>query len=166
MGQKNSFPAFSTALETIDDFANQQLSCLKYHPPDHRLDQMAAEIPLLKRASWSLAPAPGVAVKFPRARNLLLPTTCKTLKYVDIFVEDFLLLGQSPNTRRVHKTLLHVIDDVFQPLTADNLPYRCKTVSLKNLHRRECKWETITLVLSWIVDTVSMTIHLPPHRIE
>ena len=45
-------------------------------------------------------------------------------------------------------------------------PFRREPVSLKNLRKGDCSWDTIKLVLGWIVDTVSMTIHLPPHRIE
>ena len=48
MGWKNTPSAFSTATETAANLANQRLSRPEYHPPDHRLDQMAAEVPFTK----------------------------------------------------------------------------------------------------------------------
>ena len=59
---------------------------------------MEAEVPLPERDSRSLAPEPGVAVRAPRTRDPLLPTTGKPLEYVDIFVDDFVSLGQAYNT--------------------------------------------------------------------
>jgi hypothetical protein len=166
MGWKNSPPAFSTATETIADLANQRLSRPDYQPPDHLLDQMAADVPLPERPSQSLAPTPGIAVDVPNTRDPSLPTTGKPLEYVDIFVDDFISLGQAPNTRRIRKTLLHSIDHVFRPVTDGDSPFRREPVSLKKLRKGDCSWDTIKLVLGWIVDTISMTIHLPPHRIE
>jgi hypothetical protein len=166
MGWKNSPPAFSTATETIADLANQRLRRPDYHPPNHPLDQMAADVPLPVHAAQSLAPAAGVAVEIPTSRDPSLPTTGKPLEYVDVFVDDFVSLGQSPNTRRVRKTLLHSIDHVFRPVTDDDSPFRREPVSLKKLRKGDCSWDTVKLVLGWIVDTVSMTIHLPPHRID
>ena len=61
---------------------------------------------------------------------------------------------------------MHAIDDVFRPLeTADNIFCR-EPISLKKLAKGDCSWSTIKLVLGWIIDTVSMTIHLPPHCLE
>ena len=48
IGWKNSPPTFSTATETVSDLVNQRLSCPEYQPPDHRLNQMAAEVPFTK----------------------------------------------------------------------------------------------------------------------
>ena len=166
MGWKNSPPAFSTATETIADLANQRLRRPDYHPSNHPLDQMAADVPLPVRTAQSLTPASEVAVEITTSRDPSLPTTGKPLEYVDIFVDDFVSLGQSPKTRRVRKTLLHSIDHVFRPVTDDDSPFRREPVSLKKLRKGECSWDTIKLVLGWLVDTVSMTIHLPPHRID
>ena len=121
---------------------------------------MAADVPLPVHTAQSLAPTSGVAVNPP------LPTTGKPLEFVDIFVDDFVSLGQSPNTRRVRKTLLHSIDHVFHPVADDDSPFCRKPVSLKKLHKGNCSRDTIKRVLGWIVNTVSMTIHLPPHHID
>ena len=166
MGWKNSPPAFSTATETIANLANQRLSRPDYHPPDHPLDQLAAEVSLPPSLSRSLTSAADVAVAVPNTRDPSLPISGKPLEYVNIFVDDFVSLGQEPNIRRVRKTLLHSIDHVFRPLTVDDSPFRREPVSLKKLRKGDCSWDTIKLVLGWIIDTVSMTIHLPPHRVE
>ena len=31
---------------------------------------------------------------------------------------------------------------------------------------KETSWDTVKTVLGWVVDTVNLTIHPPPHRIE
>ena len=64
MGWKNSPPAFSTATEMIADLANQRLRHQDYHPPNHPLNQMAADVPLPVHTQ-SLAPTSGVAVEIP-----------------------------------------------------------------------------------------------------
>ncbi len=127
---------------------------------------MAAEVQVPERATHPSVPAPRVAVEVPTARYPLLPTTGKPLEYVNKFLNDFVLLGQAPNTCRVRKTLLHAIDQVFRPLMEENSHFRREPVSLKKLRKGDCSWDTIKLVLGWIVDTASMTIHLPPHRVE
>ena len=89
------------------------------------------------------------------------------MSYVDVFVDDFIGLSQeSSNSRRVRKILLHAIDDVLRPLEPTDHPSRREPVSLKKLRQGDCSWGTIKLVLGWVIDTVAMTIQLPPHRID
>jgi hypothetical protein len=91
---------------------------------------------------------------------------------VDIFVDDFISAAQRPFLRRVRKTLLHAIDDVFRPLSATDAEHRREPVSMKKLLllQGDCTWSTVTvklfLVLGWIIDTLNMTIQLPQHRID
>ena len=99
-------------------------------------------------------------------RDLSLPTQSKRLAYIDVFVDDFLGLSQGrKNGRRVRRILLHAVDDVIRPLEADD-GARKEPVSLKKLRQGDCSWSTVKTMLGWIIDTVNMTIHLPPHRIE
>ena len=94
-----------------------------------------------------------------------LPTQQRPLAYVDIFVDDFLALSQGRTTRRrVRQTLLHAIDDVFRPLDGRDLPSRKMPVSLKKLRQGDCSWAPIKTMLGWIINTVNMTVHLPPKR--
>jgi hypothetical protein len=89
------------------------------------------------------------------------------LAYVDVFVDDFIALAQEyPNSRRVRQILLHAIDDVFRPLDSMDGPFRLQPTSLKKLEQGDCSWSTIKVILGWIIDTVTMTIKLPPHRIQ
>ena len=86
---------------------------------------------------------------------------------MDVFVDDFLALAQKQrNSRRVHNILLHAIDDVFRPLDSMDGPFRRQPTLLKKLEKGDFLWSTIKVILGWIIDTVTMTIQLPPHRIE
>jgi hypothetical protein len=127
---------------------------------------MAVDVPVPERPIQSLTPARDMAVDVPNTRNPTLPTTGKPFEYVNIFVDDFVLLGQAPNTWRIHKTLLHSIDHAFRTVTDGDPPLCREPVSLKSLRKGDCSWDTIKLVLGWIINTISMTIHLPPHCIE
>ncbi len=74
---------------------------------------MAANVLLPIHLAQALAPAPGEAVDIPISRDPFLPTTGKPLKYADIFVNNFVSLGQFPNTRRRREMLLYSIAHVF-----------------------------------------------------
>ena len=103
----------------------------------------------------------------PAARDPSLPSPTRPLSYIDVFVDDFVALAQEvPNSRRVRRILLHAIDDVFRPLSDTDVPSRREPVSLKKLRQGDCSWGTIKLVLGWVIDSVNLTIHLPPHRVE
>ena len=45
---------------------------------------------------------------------------------------------------------------------SDNVHWK-EPVSLKKLCQGDCSWSTIKTMLGWIIDTVNLTIHLPPH---
>ena len=167
MGWKNSPPAFSTATETSADLANQRLALHQSGPP-HHLDDLAHSI---KSPSEPLPPSiPSMipaAVPVPTHRDPALPAQDQPLSYVDVFVDDFVGLCQGKqNQRRVRRTLLQAIDQVFRPLSPVDPSTRREPVSIKKLRKGDCSWGTIKLVLGWIIDTSTMTIHLPQHRQE
>ena len=178
MGWVNSPPVFLTGTETVANVANQRLRTAAYRPPPHHLDDMADAVtpPLAPTADAGFQLRAGTgpaqpaavtaAVSVPLTRDPSLPSTGTPVQYVDIFVDDFISLAQEPNLRRVRKTLLHTIDDVFRPLSAEDSRFRREPVSLKKLRKGDCSWGTVKTVLGWVVDTVNLTIHLPPHRIE
>ena len=170
MGWKNSPPAFSTATETIADLANRRLRDSSYSPPRHALDDLAARSdagsserlpPAVRLPGASVArpierspPAaklPGTSVAVQSKRDPSLPTTGPPVQYVDIFVDDFVGLGQQPTSRGVRKTLLHAIDHVFHPLGPNDSPFRREPVSIKKLRQGDGSWGTIKLVLGWII---------------
>ncbi len=61
---------------------------------------------------------------------------------------------------------MHAIDSVLRPLDEYDDAARREPVSMKKLLKGDCSWGTIKNVLGWVIDTVSMTIHLPKHRAE
>ena len=182
MGWRNSPPIFSTATETIADLTNQRLldeTPAQPHPLDEQAEQVIPESPLLTAISEgssssykdalvnSIAIAWPSAVSIPPARDPSLPSKSRPLSYVDVFVDDFLGLAQEySNSRRVRRILMHAIDDVFRPLDSEDGPFRRQPISLKKLEKGDCSWSTIKVILGWIIDTVNMTIQLPPHRVE
>ena len=91
----------------------------------------------------------------------------KLLAYVDVFVDDFLGLAQGPRHRRRHvrRTLFHALDKVFRPLDRQDASHRKEVLSLKKLDAGDCSCSTCQTMLGWIVDSVNMTIALPPHRV-
>ena len=167
MGWCESPPAFSAITETVADIANDRLDDAGYTPSSHKFDEMAAEVvlPTVPHEKCS-SESHTLSVNLPPERDPSLPTVSEPLQYVDVFVDDFCSFAQKPFLRRVRRTLLHAIDDVFRPLDGDDSPLRREPVSLKKLRQGDCTWSTVKLVLGWIIDTVAMTIHLPPHRVE
>ena len=87
------------------------------------------------------------------------------MEYVNIFVDDFTSLAQDPCLRRVRRSLLYVIDNVFRPVSPRDSPFRREPVSLKKLRKGDCSWDTNMEVLKWFIDTIDMTIRLPPRRV-
>ena len=182
MGWSNSPPIFSTATETIADLANHRLrdqtSPPAPHPLDDKAEQVAPDDPRQQPASTTTLSYRDVllsssnhhsssALPLPPKRDPSLPSRTHPLAYVDVFVDDFLALAQEySNGRRVRKILLHAIDDVFRPLDSQDGPFRRQPTSLKKLEKGDCSWSTIKIILGWIIDTTTMTVQLPPHRLE
>ncbi|KAL3823120.1 hypothetical protein ACHAXA_006450 [Cyclostephanos tholiformis] len=163
MGWKNSPPIFSTATETIADLANTRLVAGATAQP-HPLDDLAESI-------QSLAPLPPTCPSHVPSipRDPALPRLGERLSYIDVFVDDFVGIAQdapdsSSNRRRVRRILLHAVDDVFRPLKPNDSPTRQEPVSLSKLRKGDCSWSTMKSVLGWIINTSTLTIHLPSHR--
>ena len=105
-------------------------------------------------------------VQCPTTRDPCLPSQTTPTKYVDVFVDDFIALCQGQNDKSdVRRTLLHAVDDVFRPTDFYDGPHRREPVSIKKLQQGDLSWHTSKTILGWIIDTISMTIHLPPHRV-
>ena len=169
MGWTWSPPYFCAATETVADIANNNIKKWR-NPPPHRLDLVADSPPSADNLpplvpSRDLPPAldtpidrdPALAVKNRRI-----------LAEVDVFVDDFLGVAQGnlKRLRRVRRILLHAIDTVFRPLDADETVKRNETASVKKLRKGDAAWSTCKKVLGWIINTSTMTLHLPPNRME
>jgi hypothetical protein len=80
-------------------------------------------------------------------------------------VDDFIGICQGNTSKsQVCRALLHAVDQVFHPNDKKDNSFCHKPVSLKKLKQGDCSWHTKKLILGWIIDTVAMTISLPPHR--
>ena len=82
-------------------------------------------------------------------------------------MDDFLGLAEGLRHRRRHvrRTLFHALDKVFRPLDRQDASQSKEVLSLKKLDAGDCSWSTCQTMLGWIVDSVNMTIALPPHRV-
>ncbi|KAL3816142.1 hypothetical protein ACHAXA_001629 [Cyclostephanos tholiformis] len=99
------------------------------------------------------------------------PRPPSNLAYANVYVDDFVGARSAPHWAPSAwkppprpRLLLHAVDDVFRPLSPGDDPARREPVSMKKLAAGDCLWGTIKQVLGWIIDSVDMTISLPPHR--
>ena len=138
-------------------------------PPSRALKSYRPQVRRDRRVHWRgrmVATTP-IGTPVPELRDPCLPSRRKPAAYVDVFVDDFVgLAQQQSNSRRVRRTLMHAIDSVLRPLDKYDDAARREPVSMKKLLKGDCSWGTIKNVLGWVIDTVSMTIHLPQHRAE
>jgi len=117
MGWAESPPYFCAATETVADLANSRLQDPSHVPEEHHLDDLAHATPAENAVPTTHASSSAVAV--PTERDPCLQRSSTTpLQYVDIFVDDFVSAAQKPFLRRVRRTLLRAIDDVFREGTS------------------------------------------------
>jgi hypothetical protein len=192
MGWANSPPIFSAATETSADLANEAIQ-RGDAPPSHPLDDLAATlddpvpqlVPTDGCAARSNPASPAIASPHPTPsptaapssstqlpihdteRDPSLPSSSNHAAYVDVFVDDFIALCQGDSNRsRIRRILLRAVDQVFRPNDFHDDQFRREPVSLKKLKQGDVSWNTIKTVLGWVIDTSTMTIQLPPHRVD
>jgi len=131
MDSKNSLPTFSTATETYADLANQRLA-LHQSGPSHPLDDLAHSIESPPEPVPPSVPSKTpAAVPIPTHRDPALPIQDQPRSYVYVFVDDFVGLCQGKqNQRRVRRTLLRSINQVFRSLSPADPATRREPVSL------------------------------------
>ena len=155
---EKSPPLFCTATGTVTDLANEALRTHQTRK-QHQLDNRAEAI--------EPPPAPPLNQEHAQLTRdpYLWRSNAKLLAYVDVFVDDFLGLAQRPRHRHRHvrHTLFHALDKVFRPLDQQDAKQRKEFLSLKKLNAGDCSWSTCQTMLGWIVDSINMTISLPPH---
>jgi hypothetical protein len=62
---------------------------------------------------------------------------------------------------------MEAIDDVFQPLDSADPSYRKQPQSVKKLLQGDASWsDALKKVLGWLIDTVAMTVRLPPRQLQ
>ena len=89
------------------------------------------------------------------------------LSYIYFFVDNFLGLDQDPRHQlhRVWCTLFHILEKLFRPLEALDLPHFKEVFSLKNIYSGDCYWSIFQLILVWLVYMFNIMLFLPPHHI-
>jgi hypothetical protein len=60
---------------------------------------------------------------------------------------------------------MHAVDKVFSTPLLSEGPQHKEPLSVKKMLQGDTSWETIKIVLGWLVHTVHQTIELPPHHI-
>jgi hypothetical protein len=168
MGWTQSPPVFCAVTETIADIANRRLHT-RFPSKPHRLDILADSAP------QSSSPLASSAVLTPTFLSTPLPPPCpllsshkRPLQIVDVFVDDFIGAAQGGRRRLQHvrRTLMATIDHIFRPLQADDPPARTEPISLKKLADGDASWATCKQILGWVIDSVAMTLTLPPRRLQ
>ena len=175
MGWVNSPPIFCAATETAADLANNNLRLPSSPLQPHHLDTLASSIPIPDSTEWPSRPSmqsPTVGANDaasspgpPPTADPSLRHLKNSLQYIDVYMDDFVALAQPSSQQHVRTTLLHAIDTILRPLSPDDPLCRREPVSMKKLLAGDCTWSTIKLILGWLIDTVNLTISLPPHRV-
>jgi hypothetical protein len=158
-------PLFTASTETVADLANQKLQA-NVPRTQHRFDLLSETATLPEKEgppqSWGTAtatiPAPVKPSGRPRA----------ALKSWDVYVDDFIgmVQGNHKHRRHVKRVLLHALDRVFHKLDKEDGHHRQEPASVKKMKKGDATWATRKIILGWTVDTLAMTVELPPHRVE
>ena len=184
MGWTESPPYFCAVTETIADLANERI--LKWRNPiRHNLEPKASTPPEnATGAPQTLitppvkacptrpmvdTPAPPRPTTTPWLRDPSLTIrNPRILSQIDVFVDDFLGAAQGSKRRlnRVRRILMHAIDDVFRPVDGQDPSHRRAPISISKLMKGDACWTTVKTMLGWILDSVAMTLTLPPRRLQ
>jgi len=152
MGWADSPPYFCAVTETIADMANTPAYAAS-HTATHKT---------LHTTQVSPQPLPSETAYHPTA-TVLGHRGQRPLQYTDVYLDDFMVLTQTPNSLRAMNCLLHAIDDVFHDPKHSN---RRPIVSTSKLAKGDAAFSTQKRILGWDIDTHMMTLSLPPHRLE
>ena len=154
MGWTESPPAFSAVTETVTDLINEAIESSVTMPPPHPMEAPASTwVPL----------TPSLPDPYPLVETGPIRPA---LAYVDVYVDDFIKLAQGWfNALRVRRHTFHHIDEAFRPNDQHDT-FRKQPISESKLGKGDDCWSTQKVILGWLIDTISMTISLPPHRQE
>ena len=172
MGWVESPPWFCVATETGADLANHQLAQTPHQPlasagsKQHRLTVLANTVP----EPPLLSPITTESLHSTTSPPSRLPqfTSVASLRYVDVYMDDYLMAMQgSPTELQAGRDLLfRTIDSIFQPVQPDDPPSRQEPISVKKLRKGDAYWSTQKRVLGWDLDTTAETLQLPAHRLD
>ena len=147
MGWAHSPPYFCAFTETIADITN---SALRTSIPSH---------PLLPDTQCTTEPT---APQFYPTAIILGSDDTPPLQFSDVYIDDFMLLAQKPHHMPLMHNLLTAIDMVFH----DPVNSNCwQVVSASKLLKGDATFSTFKRLLGWDVNTHTMTLALPEHRL-
>jgi hypothetical protein len=152
MGWADSPPYFCAVTETIADMANTPAYAASHTDTHYNLHSTQA----------SPHPLPAEPAYHPTA-TVLGQLGQRPLRYTDVYLDDFMVLTQTPNSLPAMNCLLHAIDDVFHDPNHSN---RRKIVSISKLAKGEAAFSTTKRILGWDINTHMMTLALPQHRLD
>jgi hypothetical protein len=91
--------------------------------------------------------------------------TRDALAYIDVFVDDFLALrqGNSAQLCQARRYVFHTLDLLFRPNDSEDRHRKTPNL-IKKLKLGDADWTTQKKLLSWIVDTITSHISLPPEH--
>jgi len=150
MGWSHSPPYFCAFTETCTDLTNQRLLSHWNHP-----------------FNYASPTATDISTTYSFHPTALLPYNpnppSQPLRYADVYIDDFMLVAQQPVLNQAMNTLLHHINSIFQD--PDDSPRRL-LVSASKVEKGDATFLTQKRILGWDINTETMTIHLPHHRLE
>ena len=156
MGWIESPPYFTAFTETACDRANAMSRSQDPHlQAVHRLEVISATPPVDQ------------AIALPSAwRPTIQGTKRLPVSQVDVYVDDFLLMAQTEHhKRKVLRSTLSAIDEVFRPLMPSDPSERKEPASVKKMLKGYACWSTNKRILGWDIDSKALTLRLPPHRL-
>jgi hypothetical protein len=128
------------------------------HPAYHLLQHSAHA---LLSSSQQLAPT--LHPQFHPQTTLLLAYTTEPINYADVYIDDFMLISQPPAHTPLMNRVLHTIEEVFTD--SPDTPRR-HVISQSKLDKGDAAWSTKKRFLGWDIDTETMTLKLPQHRLD
>ena len=77
------------------------------------------------------------------------------------------LMAQTQRQKqKVMRATLSAIDEVMRPVTSTDPVHRKEPASVKKMLKGDACWATQKRILGWDVDTTTLTLHLPSHRMD
>jgi hypothetical protein len=140
MGWIDSPQYLCSVMETIADLANQRIRSMDLSATLHRLDELADTPP----APITLAASQNPLLRIPPTSDISRAPLQKPINFVDVFMDDFILLSQLPvfDRLRVRRTLFECIDLTIRPLQDTDNPKRKEPNSVKKLLQGKTCWTT------------------------
>jgi hypothetical protein len=145
-------PYFCPFTETIADLSKRWCDSL---PQDHPYSTVIQTSAGTSTLPLHLAP------------SAILPYNPKPppspVVYTDVYLDDFMVVTQQPRHLTTMHNLLRAVHSVFRD--PPNSPRRV-VVSQSKVDKGDATLSTMKRILGWDINTHTMTIHLPPHRLE